>query len=71
MASVVYWLITLCWPVISPGTKEGVDDLMWYSVALLSLCPPIAVLGARRPGAAAWTWFVILPMLAVLGWPMP
>ncbi|MCA9077224.1 MAG: hypothetical protein KDA93_19515 [Planctomycetaceae bacterium] len=70
MASVVYWLITLCWPVISPGTKEGVDDLMWYSVALLSLCPPIAVLGARRPGAAAWTWFVILPMLAVLGWPM-
>ncbi len=49
---------------------QGYSDLMWYSVALVSLCPAIAVLGARRPGTSAWTWFVILPMLAVLGWPM-
>lgn len=69
MAAVVFWWITLFWSVFYPGAEEHYE-LMWYSVALLSLCPSIAVLGARRPGAAAWTWFVILPMLAVLGWPM-
>ncbi len=69
MGAVLIWLITLGGSLLNPGVDE-IDELMWYSVVLLSLCPAIAVLGARRPGAAAWTWFVMLPMLAVLGWPM-
>lgn len=45
------------------------DNIAWYGVAILLLCPLIAVLGARRPGVSAWNWFVILPLIAVLGWP--
>ena len=37
---------------------------------MLGLCPLIAVLGARRPGAGAWNWFVVLPLIAVLLWPV-
>lgn len=44
-------------------------DILWYAVAVLSLCPFIAVLGAKRPGSRAWTGFVLIPMLLVLGWP--
>lgn len=46
------------------------NDMAWYCVAVLLLCPLIAVLGARRPGVAVWNWFVVLPLLAVLGWPV-
>ena len=44
-------------------------DQLWYAVAIIMLCPGIAVLGARRPGSRVWSWFVVLPMLLVLGWP--
>lgn len=44
-------------------------DLAWYVAAVLGLCPLIAVLGARRPGAGVWNWFVVLPLVAVLLWP--
>jgi hypothetical protein len=44
-------------------------DFAWYATAVLGLCPLIAVLGARRPGAAVWNWFVVTPLLAVLLWP--
>lgn len=40
-----------------------------YFAAVLLLTPLIAVLGARRPGAAAWPWFVLLPLVVVLQWP--
>ena len=33
------------------------------------LSPLMAVLGARRPSANVWAWFVVLPMLVVLSWP--
>jgi hypothetical protein len=47
----------------------GWRDLAWYAAAIMLLCPGIAVLGARRPGAAAWGFFVLLPLLLVLAWP--
>lgn len=40
-----------------------------YSAAVMLLTPLIAILGARRPGASAWPWFVVLPMVVVLQWP--
>jgi hypothetical protein len=33
------------------------------------LTPLVTLLGARRPGIAAWHWFVVLPMVVVLQWP--
>lgn len=47
----------------------GWSDLAWYAAAITLLCPGIAVLGARRPGAVAWGFFVLVPLLLVLAWP--
>lgn len=49
-------------------SREGVG-LAWYGSSILSLCAPISVLGARRPGSRVWGWFVLAPLVAVLGWP--
>lgn len=46
------------------------SDHVWYGCAVLALCPPMAVLGSRRPGARVWTWFILLPMLLTLSWPI-
>ncbi len=43
---------------------------LWYVAAVLTLCPWIAVLGARRPTVRVWNWFVVLPLVAVLLWPV-
>lgn len=33
------------------------------------LTPLIAILGARTPGATAWPWFVVIPLVVILQWP--
>jgi hypothetical protein len=48
---------------------QAVAGLAWYGVSIVSLCAPISVLGARRPGSRVWGWFVLAPLVAVLGWP--
>ena len=50
--------------------SSSVADHLWYASAVLALCPPIAVLGSRRPGTRVWTWFIQFPLLLVLGWPV-
>ncbi len=57
------------WTLGSTEAAAPAFELLWFAVALLSLCPAVAVLGARRPGAGAWNGFVLVPLLAVLGWP--
>ena len=49
----------------SPGWRSAVQ----YFAATMLLTPLVAALGARRPGNAAWQWFVVLPMIVVLQWP--
>ncbi len=50
--------------------SKSLADHLWYGSAVLALCPAIAVLGSRRPGARVWTWFIQVPLLLVLGWPV-
>ncbi len=58
------WFASWIWP-----RSLGLQDQFWYAAAVVSLCPPIAVLGARRPGVRVWTGFILLPLLAVFLWP--
>ncbi len=68
-AALAWGLTALGEWMLHPSQATGPGfELLWYAVALLSLCPAVAVLGARRPGAGAWNGFVLLPLLAVLGW---
>ncbi len=62
----VSWLSDLGLHVAS---TSGADHL-WYGSAVLALCPAIAVLGSRRPGTRVWTWFIQVPLLLVLAWPV-
>ncbi len=50
--------------------STAVADHAWYAASVLALCPPMAVLGSRRPGIRVWAWFILLPMLLALGWPL-
>ncbi len=63
--ALLVWVLS----VVSSQHSSGVLDHLGYASAVLLLAPFIAVLGARRPGAAAWNWFVVLPMIVVLLWP--
>lgn len=55
---------------LASDLPAGTLDLLWYSVAILLLLPPIAVLGARRPIDRVWPWFVLLPLACVFAWPV-
>jgi hypothetical protein len=67
LAGVVLW--ELAWLLSFSSIPNAYFDYLWYSVALLGLCPPITVLGAKRPGARVWAVFVVLPLLLVFAWP--
>jgi hypothetical protein len=55
-------------PAVGPG--PGWCGTLHYLAAILLLTPAICTLGARRPGAGPWQWFVVLPMILVLLWPV-
>jgi hypothetical protein len=70
LAAAALW--TLTWG-LDHGTNlltRSAADHLWYACSVIALCPPIAVLGSRRPGARVWTWFILIPMVFVLGWPV-
>ncbi len=66
------WLVwVLAWSssVLTSVAPSELVDQLWYTTAVLTLCPFIAVLGARRPGIRVWTWFIVVPLVLVLEWP--
>lgn len=62
LAAWAAWIGVACVRVLRPGAE---DRLAAYGALCLTGCAGIAVLGARRPGAAAWN-FVVAGLLAVL-----
>jgi hypothetical protein len=52
-----------------PQFPETYRQQCFYWAAIMALCPLIAVLGAQRPGVRVWNAFVLVPLVAVLGWP--
>lgn len=64
------WLVTWTLSVLTPVVGAASADHLWYTVSVLMLCPPVAVLGARRPVFQIWSGFVLLPLTLVFGWPM-
>lgn len=50
---------------VSLGWRSGGQML----AAVMLLTPGVSTLGARKPGVAAWQWFVVAPMIIVLMWP--
>jgi hypothetical protein len=53
----------------APALPSELFSHLWYGVSVAALCPPVAVLGARRPIDRAWPIFVVLPLVAVLTGP--
>ncbi len=64
-------ILTVAWVgMILPQTfSPGIADQIWYLAAVSSICPLVAVLGARRGRIVDWSLFVLLPLIAVLEWP--
>jgi len=67
--AVLMWTTVWVTTVLTSIVEEEVADRLWYLCSVLMLCPPIAVLGARKPGLQAWNWFVLVPLVLVFGFP--
>lgn len=65
----VWLLASLAEAFVPLVDRRGMLDRLWFLAALMFTCTSIAVLGARRPGVRVWNWFVLVPLLVVLGWP--
>lgn len=68
LTAIVAWCAAWCLSRLNLVTGSR-GDFLWYAVSVLWLCPPIAVLGARRPTVRVWGWFVLLPLILVFAWP--
>jgi hypothetical protein len=70
--AVLVWIVWLAIPLVTvvPSHLQVWRDVLWYAAAVVALVPPIAVLGARRPTARVWTWFVLMPLVLVFTWPL-
>ena len=69
-AAAALWSLTWTLDHMLRRLPQSVADHLWYAAAVIALCPAIAVLGSRRPGTRVWTWFILIPMLFALGWPV-
>jgi hypothetical protein len=70
LAALVLWFVGWTGQTVSGAAPPAWLNLTWYVAAVVSLCPWVAVLGAKRPGVRVWTWFVLLPLILVLTLPV-
>jgi hypothetical protein len=52
------------------GLPPGWRSRIGFFAFTLLLAPFVSVLGAKRPNSRAWDWFVVIPMLVVINWPV-
>ncbi|MGE3313467.1 MAG: hypothetical protein AB7O26_00035 [Planctomycetaceae bacterium] len=69
LAALIAWCAAALLFLGAKLANHPLADQAWYFVSVISLCPPVAVLGAKRPGSRVWNFFVLLPLLFVLGSP--
>lgn len=69
LAVTAAWLVGTFLGLPLRGGNSAIAGQLWYAITVLSLCPPVAVLGAKRPGSRVWNFFVLVPLLFVLGSP--
>ena len=69
-AAASLWSLTWTLDHVLRRLSQSAADHLWYAAAVVALCPAIAVLGSRRPGTRVWTWFILIPLLFALGWPV-
>lgn len=74
IAGMAFWLVVTCaqlltawdlWTIPVALTSRGN-----YLSTILLLTPLVSVLGAKRPGIRFWNFFVVIPMLLMLNWPL-
>lgn len=63
------WLCLLSMVMQGRWIAPGWVSAAQYLAAILLLTPQVCTLGARKPGAGPWQWFVVLPLIFVLLWP--
>lgn len=68
LAAQIAWLLCCVLSLAIPE-KHAILDQFWSWAAILSLCPFISALGARRPTDRVWNAFIVWPLIPVLGWP--
>jgi hypothetical protein len=68
VAAVFVWTAVFAATMLRP-LEPGLADQLWYAAGILGLCPPIAVLGSRRPMSQVWSLFILIPLLLVFAWP--
>jgi hypothetical protein len=70
-ATCAAWTVWFLVAISSLATSlQSWANCLWYFAAVIALVPPIAALGARKPINRAWNWFVLLPLVGVLSWPI-
>ena len=70
LAAAALWSFTWTTDYGLQWLSKSAADHLWYACAVVALCPAISVLGSRRPGTRVWTWFILIPMLFTVGWPV-
>ncbi len=68
--AVLLWIVVAASGLTDSGRQVPWRGYLIFLAAVMSLAPPMAVLGARRPTCRIWPAFVLLPMVVVLSWPV-
>jgi hypothetical protein len=66
VVAICTWSATWVLSDLSSIIPRGLADQLWLASAVLMVSPFVAALGARRPGSRVWTFFVVVPVIAVL-----